>query len=139
MAPDVIQYWKANNMILLILPSHTSHLTQPLDCSSNGVLKNSSATTTAQVVNDPSFSNADVQESSTPKELMMPIEKSDELDVEATEEKIPTIPEEFISSFGRNHYTKSAAAQYRLLTYALPLAHEKATSFNCMPPDMMTG
>ena len=141
LAPDVIQYCKLNNISLLILPSHTSHITQPLDCSTNGVLKNSFATTTAQVVNHPSISHVDVPESNTTKELMMPIEKSDEvdddeisevLDEEATEEKVPPIPEEFISSLGRNHYTQSAAAQRRLLAYALPLALEKATSFHCM-------
>lgn len=38
-SPKVLKYATENNIIILTLPAHSSHITQPLDLSTNGVLK----------------------------------------------------------------------------------------------------
>ena len=46
-----IRFCKANNIIVLILPAHTSSITQPLDCVPNGVFKSKFAAEAATRVN----------------------------------------------------------------------------------------
>ena len=136
----VIEECVSLNIILLILPSHTSHLTQPLDCSPNGVLKNVLSVTSSQAVNQPSvtmqnpnptitpITNPDTSPTSEDEEDSI----SDVNDDEADEEKVPPLPDDFFVTPGKESFLDTAANQRHLLAYALPLAVEKATSYKTL-------
>ena len=158
LSTQVIQYCRTNNIILLILPSHTSHLTQPLDCCVNGTLKNVFASFASKAMNHPSkediakkeeFIDAEVKSEEatnheTTEDSMKQTKKpdttereeedniSDVSDEEASEEKVPPIPDDCLAFLGRKDYSESASSQRRLMAYALPLALEKATSYSSM-------
>ena len=127
------------NIILLILPSHTSHITQPLDCSPNGSLKNSFAIHASKTMNHTCIDIRDVQKMEQSQMIQKVDQKGDEDDDisevgddEAMEEKVPPLPDAFFSTLGRNDYSQTSACQRRLLAAALPYALEKATSYESM-------
>ena len=134
---DVIRFCKQFNIILLILPSHTSHITQPLDCSPNGSLKNSFAIHASKTMNHTCIDIRDVQKMEQSQMIQKGDQKGDEDDDisevgddEAMEEKVPPLPDAFFSALGRNDYSQTSACQRRLLVAALPYALEKATSYD---------
>ena len=145
LSTEVIKYCQTANIILLIIPSHTSHLTQPLDCSPNGSLKNAFAVSASKIMNHPSVNalekitegnhSSDQTDSSkqrTEDNTGDNDEISDVMDDEADEEKIPPIPDKFFSTSGRKDVSETSSAHRRLLAEALPRAIEKATSYESM-------
>ena len=97
----LIRMCKKLNVMMLVLPSHTSSFTQPLDRGPNGVLKQVYAKETSTRINHPVYLN--LRHNST-------------------------IPPEFRSQTSQDQYTDSASAYRRLVKEALPIAVEAALS-----------
>ena len=110
-----IRCCKQNNIIVLVLPSHTSSFTQPLDLGPNGILKSVFSRQTATRIN-----NLLKVSGSTPSAT-----SADQLNFM----KMPPI---FKRSNTVDYYTQTAAAYRRLLRDTLPEAVECATSEHVM-------
>ena len=104
-----IRLCRQNNIIVLVLPSHTSSFTQPLDLGPNGILKSVFSRETAARINHLSESKVSAAKADSPSEFI----------------KMPPI---FKRSNTTEYYTQSAAAYRRLLRDSLPEALECATS-----------
>ena len=95
----IIRLCRKLNVMMLVLPSHTSSFTQPLDRGPNGVLKQVYAKETSMRINHPAVIN--VQQDST-------------------------VPVAFRSQTSQDYYSDSASAYRRLVRDALPMAVEAA-------------
>ena len=101
----VIRLCRKLNVMMLILPSHTSSFTEPLDRGPNGVLKQVYAKETGMRINHPGNINLT---------------------------HTTTIPPVFRSQTSQDYYTDSASAYRRLVKEALPIAVETALSSKCI-------
>ena len=145
---EVIETCIASNIHIMVLPAHSSSITQPLDAKTNGVLKNVFAKEAAQLVNQlqnhsPIREDAQrhpaAEEKENPSEQIMkepdqvdddektePIEKAvgDELDDEYS--NLPSMEMQQKLFPERGPFTGSAAAHRELLAKVLPVALETA-------------
>ena len=121
LSTSFISTCRKNNIIVLVLPAHTSSVMQALDCSPNGVLKATFAKESALRVNMPTLpertDNESIVEGGINKDA---------------EEEWPDLPEEINIFAEKNQFTNSAAAHRRLLAEVLPIAVEAATSYTAM-------
>lgn len=147
---EVVETCIANNILIMILPAHSSSVTQPLDAKTNGVLKNIFAKESAQLVNQqPKQSNSkeDVEQHPAaekdkhPSEERRKVEDQDdhtelqtsetieEEDLEDEFDNLPS-PEMREKLFpDRGPFIGSASSHRELLAKVLPIAVEAALQF----------
>ena len=137
-----IYFCRQNNIHVIVLPAHTSSITQPLDCCSNGVLKAKFAKRLSEMVN--SFSGTTKRQSevideekpiikenmtSTDQEEGIP---SPEDDQDQTTHRYPPLPSVIFGMRPSVEYLDSASSERQLLAAILPEAIEAATTFSVM-------
>ena len=128
---SVLNFCRKNTIHILILPAHTSSITQPLDCAPNGVLKNVFCKESALRVNyarGPSLPN---QSTDSPPAAILENEGTDTwISTHHLEEDdtIPPLPEFLLASHTSQSYRDSAPAHRKLLAEVLPLALDSALS-----------
>ena len=144
---EVIETCIASNIHVMVLPAHSSSITQPLDAKTNGVLKNVFAKEAAQLVNQPQHppTTEDVQHHPVAEEKESPSEQSrkednqvdDEEEIERTGKAVGDELDDEYSNLpsmemqqklfpDRGPFTGSAASRRELLTKVLPVALETA-------------
>ena len=128
----VVDFCRKNNIHMLILPAHTSNITQPLDCAPNGVLKNIFCKECAIRVNfQNKQSQSDDTDTSSNEDTSQSITSS-QIDDGWTSESIteddtlPPLPDSLRSS--TFDYRDSSSAHRRLLSESLPRALDAALS-----------
>ena len=121
LSTSFISTCRKNNIVVLVLPAHTSSVMQALDCSQNGVLKATFAKQSALRVN-----MSVLQDRADNGSIVEDGINND------TEPELPDLPEEVNNFAKKNQFTNSAAAHRRLLAEVLPIAVEAATSYSAM-------
>ena len=144
---EVIETCIANNILIMILPAHSSSITQPLDARTNGVLKNIFAKESAQLVNqlpNQSPSKEDVEQHPAAEKEKPPSEEnrkeehqddhaelqtSEAMEEEDSEDESDNLPSlemrEKLFPY-RGPFIGSASSHRELLAKVLPIAVEAA-------------
>ena len=143
MSVRVIHYAMQNRILILILPSHTSSVSQPLDRAPNATLKQvfTSQVSERLIIAEKSSEGTETYSSDTLRVEDKKTETTentstdpmmnDELE-EEEEGRYPPLPAEIIDLPGRNKFLGSASANRQLLQEVLPIAIESATRYSVM-------
>ena len=142
MSVSVIHFARQNRIIILILPSHTSSVTQPLDRAPNAALKQVFTSKVTELLSSIGNSSQESRvDSSTIESSEEGKRNPDEGEIRDTlkndleeegEVLYPPLPQEILFSPGRNQFMGSATANRQLLLEVLPFAVEAATRYSVM-------